>query len=115
VRSLYPRNPEGVGKRSVFASLRSGWCEKKQWYRKLPSRRKWHSASARCQMNRNRRVPEDEDGRNLREATYAAKTMARVDRREMMVVWSNRSGGRDDAVSVAIVIDPGVVLFQLIN
>lgn len=104
-----------MGNRSVFASSRSGRCEKKQWYKKLPSRRKWHSASARCQMNRNRRVPEDEEGRNLREATYAAKTMARVDRREMIVVWSNKSGGRDDAVPVAIAMDFGVALFEMID
>lgn len=66
-------------------------------------------------MKRKRRVPEDEEGRNLREATYATKTMARVDRREMIVVWSNKSGGRDDAVSVAIAMDFGVALFQLID
>lgn len=66
-------------------------------------------------MNRKRRVPEDEEGRNLREAKYATKTMARVDRREMIVVWSNKSGGRDDAVSVAIAMDFGVALFQLID
>lgn len=66
-------------------------------------------------MNRKRRVPEDEDGRNLSEAAYAVKTMARVDRREMIVVWSNRSGGRDDAVSAAIVIDSNVTLIHFID
>jgi hypothetical protein len=66
-------------------------------------------------MNRKRRVPEDEDGRNLREVMYAAKTMARVDRREMIVVWSNRSGGREDAVSVAIVIGSDDALPQSVD
>lgn len=37
--------------------------EKKQWYRKLPSRMKWHSASARCQMKRKRSVPDVDVGR----------------------------------------------------
>lgn len=54
-------------------------------------------------MKRKRRVVLDEGWRNWREARYATRTMARVDRREMIVVWSKRSGGSEEDVVVVVV------------
>jgi hypothetical protein len=56
-----------VGKKvSATAEVAGTWL-KKQWYRKDPSRMKWQSASARCQMKKKRTVAVVLAGRTARE------------------------------------------------